>query len=133
MEFLAVSWSNVFSFRLERQLLSDSKRKDPNITALKSKSGICTSLSSPHHPRVRCRVLIQAKIPISYFRFTQITILYTVKTQTILVITARPCCPRVTWKKQLSAVIHRFLKRYGSEPENSVLSTYLSRSDKDSV
>ena len=45
--FWRVSWSNVFSFRLERQWLSGSKRKDPNITALKSKRGICTSLSSP--------------------------------------------------------------------------------------
>ena len=58
-----MSWSNVVSFRLERQWLSDSKRKDPNITALKSKSGDCTPRFSPHHPRVRCRVLIQAKIP----------------------------------------------------------------------
>ncbi len=83
--FWRVSWSNVFSFRLERQWLSSSKRKDPNITALKSKSGICTSLSSPLPCTSSKSCAHSGKyFNISYFRFTQITILNTVKTQTIL-------------------------------------------------
>ena len=113
MEFLAVSWSNVFSFRLERQWLSSSKRKDPNITALKSKSGECTPLFSSH-PCTSSKSCAHSgeDSNISLFRSTKSKIFKKVKTQTILVITTRPCCPRASGslEKHHSAAIHRLFQ-----------------------
>ena len=53
--FWQVSWSNAFPFRLESlrdKWLSSSKRKDPNITALKSKMGFADPSLPPslYHP-----------------------------------------------------------------------------------
>ncbi len=59
--FWRVSWlveraRTSFRFGFERQWLYSSKRKDPNITALKSESWICTSLFPPplHEVEVVC-------------------------------------------------------------------------------